>query len=175
MFGVQADSSSFNFVQMSYSEVEFDGLEEDLEGLEFKMNYKLSEHFYLNYENIDVDGGELDMKLRNIGLGFHSKLSNGYTYFGQIDWANLESNNGIVEQNSNEDGYRLSIGIRNQSFENIEYKAVYEFLDIDDEPTNIFVFEVAYNFAEQFSIFATHKSDTDGDFEQYSLGIRYEM
>jgi len=174
-FGALADSSNFNYVQMSYSKVGFDEVAKDLDGFDFKMNYKINDSFYVNWDNIEVNNSDIDMKMRNIGFGFHSNINKGLEGYTQLDWTRLKTSDANLNKKSDEDGYRFSLGIRSQSYENVDLKAAFEFLDVGDETTNVFVFEAAYSFTDGLSIYATHKKQTNSDFSQYGIGLRYDI
>lgn len=174
-FAAFADTSNFHFVQMSYSQVGLDEVEKDLDGFEFKMNYKIRDNLYLNWENIEVNNSEADLKMRNLGLGFHTGLRPGLEGFAQLDWTRLKADDATVNPNTNEDGYRFSLGIRNQRLKNLEINAVYEYLDIDKETSNVFVLGAVYSFSDRFSILATHKKQDNSDFDQFGIGLRYAI
>ncbi len=174
-FGAFAETPSFHFAQLSYSTVDFNGLDNKLNGFEFKMNYQVTGNFYLNYENLDLDSSNANLNTRNIGFGYHSKMIKTFTYFGQIDWLNMTNNNQSLNQYINDDGYRLSAGMINQRFKDIQFKAIYEYQEIADENGQYFYFEGLYQVTNKFSIFVSRRKQIEGSFDQYIAGIRYNF
>ena len=174
-FASLANSSSFHFSQMSYNKVEFDDVDKDLNGFDFKMNYEINDSFYLNWENIESNNSDVDFNMRNIGFGFHSSISKGIEGYTQLDWTRLKTSNANLNQGSNEDGYRFSLGIRRQRYENVDIRVAFEYTDINNDTINIFVFEAAYRFTDRLSIYAIHKKQTNSDFSQYGIGLRYDI
>jgi len=166
--GVVAETPSFNYFEIGQTEVDFDGVPFDLDGLEFDFNMALSDSYYLSADYAKVDRSGVDLKMKNIGIGFNSDISDSTAFFTQIDWANISSNAGV-----DEDGYRLGLGVRSNWTKDFEVSAAYEYLDIDNDSSSFYVLGAAYKLTDSFAAYADYK--TESDLDQISFGVRFEF
>ncbi len=166
-FQAMAETPSFNFVEVGFTQLDIDNSPFEPDGFELDFNYELSDNVYLSADHAKVDEANVDMKMTNLGIGFKSDINNSSTVFAQIDWANYEA------ANYDEKGYKLSAGIRSNVTENIELTGAYEYLDIDDESANYYVVGAAYKFSDALSLYADYKLESDVD--QMSLGVRFNF
>jgi len=166
--GAMAETPSFNYFEIGQTEVDFDNVPVDLDGLEFDFNMELSDSYYLSADYAKVDRSGIDLKMKNIGIGFKSDISDSSTFFTQIDWANISSNAGV-----DEDGYRLGLGVRSNWTKDLEVSAAYEYLDIDNDSSSFYILGAAYKLTDSFAGYADYK--TESDLDQISFGVRFEF
>jgi len=166
-FGAMAETPSFNFVEIGLTQFDNDDSSIEVDGFEFDFNYDFSENYYFSADYTDVEDGQFDSTLTNLGFGYKSEISNYSTVFSQIDWANIENNNG-----GDENGYRLGVGIRSNFTRDLELTAMYEYLDLD-ESSNIYTVGAAYKVSNDYSVYADYKNSSDVD--QFSVGVRFNF
>ena len=162
---VLADEPSFDFVQVSKTTIDFDGAGEP-DGFELKLNKSLTDNIYLNVDYGDVEEGNADLQLTNIGLGYKSEISDDSSFFAQLDYSKMEATGGFDES-----GYRASVGVRTMWTKNLEVKAAYEYLDIDDDSNSLLVVGGAYNLTDNLAFTLEYKNESD--YDQTSFGVRY--
>lgn len=166
-FGVMAETPSFNFVEIGYTQLDIDGTSAEPDGFEFDYNYLFSDNFYLSADYAKVDDSGVDLKMTNLGFGYKSDISNNTAFFAQLDWSKFEI------EDFDDDGYKASLGLRSSLTKNLEVTAAYEYLDIDDESNDFYVLGAAYQMNDKFAIYADYK--TESDFDQISLGLRMDF
>lgn len=163
-FGAMAETPSFNFVEVGYTELDIDGKSVEPDGVEFDFNYELSDNLYMSADYTKASKSNFDTKITNIGLGYKSDISSDSTFFTQLDWAKYDT--GI----SDDDGYKASIGFRSNLTKRLEVTAAYEYLDIKDKSNNFYVLGAAYQLNDKFAVYGDYKHESD--FDQMSLGVR---
>ncbi len=168
-----AEPPSFNFIQWGYSDLQYDDFNVDMDGYEFKANYELSDSVYMNYEKMSVNTSGIDFDTRHIGLGVKSIVGPDTVLFAQIDWANFDVDTRYNANNSDQDGHRASVGLRKNLTDKFEVKAAYEYLDVEDDTSDIFVLGAAYEISPHFFLYADYRRDSD--YDQIGLGIRFEI
>ncbi|MET1255904.1 porin [Aliikangiella maris] len=162
-----AESPSFNFVELGYTQIDIDDVPFDPDGFELDLNFELNENFYLSADYAKVDEMSTELKMSNIGFGFKSDISDSTAFFAQIDWSKIDA--GEID----EDGYKVSTGVRSNVTNHLELTAAYEYLDIDDDSSNFFLFGAAYKMSDNVSMYADYKLESDMD--QMSVGVRYSF
>jgi predicted porin len=168
-----AEPPSFNFIQWGYSDLQFDDVNVDMDGYELKANYELSDNVYLNYKKMSVDTTGIAFDARNIGLGVKSIVGAETVIFAQLDWANFDVDTRYNANNSDQDGHRATVGLRRNLTNKFEVKAAYEYLDVEDDTSDIFVLGAAYKISSHLSLYADYKRDSD--YDQIGLGIRFDI
>jgi predicted porin len=163
-----AETPSFNFLEIGQTQLGVSNSAEKSNGFELDFNFELNDDFYLSADHASVSVGNDDSKVTNIGIGFKSDVSNSSTFYSQIDWTKLTENDGY-----DEDGYRLSIGIRSMFTKQLELNAGYEYMDISADTENYYVVGAAYNFNDDFSVYSDYKYASEID--QLSLGVRFNF
>ena len=163
-FGAVAESPSFSFVELGYTQLDIDGSSVEPDGVEFDFNFELSDNYYLSADVSDVEDQGLDLRMTNIGIGFKSDVSNYSTVFAQIDWSDFE-----FDGNS-EDGYKLGLGVRSNLTKDLEVTAAYEYLDLDSDSSDYYLLGAAYKMNDNLSVYADYKMESD--FDQVSFGVR---
>jgi len=163
-FGVLAETPSFNFVEIGYTQLDIDNTSAEPDGLELDFNFELSENYYLSADITDFDENGYDMSLTNLGFGFKSEVSDYSTVFAQVDWSQFDGGN------RTEDGYKLGFGVRSSLTNNLEVTAAYEYLDIDGESSDFYLLGAAYKMTDKFSLYSDYKMESDAN--QLSIGVR---
>jgi hypothetical protein len=171
-FAAQAESPSFNFVEVGYT----DGLDSDsFDGFEVNANFELNESYYLNanYMNSnETDGGaKFDLTGYVFGFGYKNNFSKSSTFFTQFDYVKVEADMSFsgFSYSDSENGLQVSAGVRSIVSENLELSAALKYIDVEESDT-LAKFGAVYNFTDQAGLY--FNIDTDFHDGNYALGLR---
>lgn len=168
-----AELPSYSYIQLGNSKMQFDDLDIDLEGYEIKGKLSLSDNFYFNYEKTSMDARGVEVEIKDIGLGYRSMISSETDLFVQLDRSYYELDARFRTFDRDEDGYRASIGIRHMITDKLEFKVAYQYLDINETTSDIYVIGVDYQLTENLSLYADYKDEAD--FDHLGLGVRFKF
>ena len=156
----QAESPSFNFVELGY--VSSFGAPVDFDGWEIKGNLEITDSIYMNagYGNVDVD-------LITLGLGYKTNISDTSTLFAEIDYLRVDNS---FSGFGSTDGYQVGFGIRSNTWSRVELKAAAYYRDINGSDSFL-QFGTAYRFTDSAGVYLDIESDFDDS--AYSLGVRF--
>lgn len=173
-----AEDLSYNYVDVSYSQTEFDDFNVDGDSIGIDGSFEINENFFAfaSYGTGDLDdgfGNSVDIDELSAGVGYHMPLS------GQVDlvtglsyeYVDLSAPGfGSVDDN----GFGLSIGLRFAATEQVELNAGIKYIDLSDSGDDTgFGIGGLYNFTENFSV-GLAGSWTD-DTSTYGIGGRFNF
>jgi hypothetical protein len=167
-----AEGISYNFIQGSYGQVEFDDLDVDGDGFGVEGSVALTERFHLfgGYTTADMDFG-IDLNQLEAGLGFNSPLSDTVDLVASVAYVSAEvdaAGFGSVDDS----GFGLGIGLRGMLTPAFEANGEIQYVDFGDGGDDTgFGAGFLYSFTDQFAAGAS--GDWSDDFSSYQLNARF--
>jgi opacity protein-like surface antigen len=168
-FGALADTPSFNFLEIGYTD-SFDS--EVIDGYEVNGSFELNESFFLSASYTKATESKLiDLDGYQFGLGYKSKLSDSSVWFTQIDYVKIDNEFDLpgFSASISEDGYQLSLGVKNNISKSLELSAAIKYIDIVEDDTYTELGAV-YNFTDSSGVY--FNIETDFDDSNYAIGLR---
>jgi hypothetical protein len=160
----QSPQFSYNYVELSYDETDFDfgGPDIDGDGLTLSGSFELTEdwHAFASYGSADLDFG-IDLDTWAIGAGYVFPLREGIDIYGRVLYVDMDIDQG--PGGADEDGLGLQARIRYRVTDEFEVEGGIQHLDVFDSDTSLQAF-ARYYFTEAFSaaLGLTFAGDTDG-------------
>ncbi|MCH9694817.1 MAG: hypothetical protein K0U72_09940 [Gammaproteobacteria bacterium] len=162
---VLAQTPSYNFVQLGYQELDLDdgglGIDVDGDGFAGSGSFEVAENWHVlaSFSNADFGSG-VDLNQFSIGGGYHTDISQTTSFFTNLVWINAEIDTNFG--NVDEDGFGLSVGVRNNLNNNVELEGAVSYADLGDGADGISVGGAAwYRFNNEFSIGLNAAFDDD--------------
>lgn len=178
-FAMANDSPSYDYVEAGYIQSSFNGGSTD--GYKIAGSVTIGEYFLLlaDYSNtsgsFDInDSNIFDVSRLNYGLGGKYDFANGGSIYGIYtvgSWDFLSFNADI--KTSTKIGYRHMVSEQLELNGGVSWNNFSGLIGGDDFSESGVNFGLAYNFATDFAITADFESI--GDFDEYSVGIRWNF
>lgn len=160
----QSAQFSYNYVELSYDEMDFDlgGPDIDGDGLTLSGSFELTEdwHAFASYGSADLDFG-IDLDTWAIGAGYVFPLREGIDIYGRVLYVDMSLDQG--PGGADEDGLGLQARIRYRVTDVFEVEGGVQHLDVFDSDTSLQAF-ARYHFTDNLSaaLGLTFAGDTDG-------------
>jgi hypothetical protein len=162
----QADPFDYTYVELSYSETEYDvagGGDLDGDGFTLFGSIELSDewHAVVAYGNADLDFG-VDLDTWLIGAGYRYPLRDDTDVYGRILYVNIEADlPGPADPD--DDGLGLQARLRHRLNDDFEVEGGIQYLNVADSDTSLQA-EGRYYIRENFSVGVglTFGGDSDG-------------
>jgi len=167
-FGAMADTPSFDFVEIGYTQLSIDGTSIEPDGFEFRGSSEINDSWYIAGDYSDISDGGASVSLTTAGVGFKNDFSDTSSFFAEIDFARFDTNGG-----GSDSGYEMTFGVRSNITEKLELKGAIEYLDINDDDTTYLVLGAAYNFTDRLAVYSDYKNESDSD--RFSVGVRFRF
>ena len=164
-FGAIAETPSFNYVDLGYSNWDFDGANSSIDGFELKVSRQINDMFYIAGDFNRLSNNGASVNLTTLGLGYMNNFSESTTFFAELDYANISP-----ENSSSENGFEITTGIRSMLTPQFELKGAVEYLSLDNDDITSLVVGGAYNFTDTFAVYADYK--VESDLNRLGVGIR---
>lgn len=168
-FGALADTPTFNFVEVGYTD-SFDS--DGLDGVEVNGSFELNDSFFLNVNYMAAEEDNLiDIDGYVLGLGYKNDLSDNSVWFAQADYLTIDSEITLpsFSTSNSENGYQLSLGVVSQVSENWELSAAAKYIDVFESDTYA-EFGAVYSFTDTLGVY--FDVETDFDDSNYAVGLR---
>lgn len=172
---VLAQTPSYNYLQLSYQELDLDdgglGIDIDGDGLAGEGSFVIADnwHVFANFSTADFGSG-VDLTQINLGAGYHADISPTTNFFTNLLWVNAEVDTPFG--GADEDGFGLSVGLRSNLNDNVELEGALSYVDLGDGSDGIAVGGAAwYRFNTEFSIGLN--ASFDEDVVGYGIGGRF--
>lgn len=138
-----ATDLNYDYIEVGYSEVDFDDFDEDLTGIYIGGSFLVSNEIFIygNYSDGQTDrfaGGRLDVSGYALGLGYRVGVSpqTDVNFGAAFERADVEGKGALSGLGSDaENGYSLSIGVRHLVSREFELGADVTYVDIDSDDT----------------------------------------
>jgi len=166
-----ADDFNYTYLQISYGNVDLDGVSVDGDGLGIDGSFGITENLNIvgGYQTADFDS-LVDADEWFIGLGVHTPISETLDVVGSVSYIDVEIDV-LGFPVAADDGFGLSVGLRAAVTSKVEVDAGISYVDLSDSGDDTgFGAGVLYNFTEMFSVGLS--GDWDDDVSIYSLSGR---
>jgi len=166
-----ADSPSFDFVEIGYTSVDIKGESKNYVGYDLRGSYSLGDNFYIGGDafSADISGVFVRRQVVTIGVGYRTELSSNNTVFAELDGVVFNPHG----NGNHENGFELTVGVRNKVTERLELKAVVEYFNTESYKTTTFVAGAAFEVFSSFALYSDFNIDSDDS--RYSFGVRYSF
>ncbi|HUG99817.1 MAG TPA: outer membrane beta-barrel protein [Gammaproteobacteria bacterium] len=139
----QATELNYDYIEVSYSEVDFDDFDEDLTGVTIGGSFLVSEEIFVYgaYSDGETDsfgGGRIAVSGYSLGLGYRFGVSpqTDVNFGAAFERAKVEGKGAFSGLGSDsENGYSLSVGVRHLVTRDFELGADVTYVDIDTDDT----------------------------------------
>lgn len=162
-----AESVSYNYVDAGYVNFEPDNAADDFSGLGLRGSYLLNQNIFLTGEFNSTSMQSIDRADIAFGAGYRSPINEKSDFFGQLEYVTVD-----VDPNFDEDGFRLTGGVRVMMSDRFELRGALQYVDIENSDTVLNI-GAEYNFASNVAgFFELREGDEYGG---YFIGARYEF
>lgn len=170
-----AETPSYSYGEISYVRAEESG--EDIDGLEVAGSVQFTENYFAQATYWDLD--ESGYSLSRTGLGVGGILGAGEmtNFYGLIRWVDWDVDGGSLGSGS-EDGWGAAVGVRSNVSMNFELNAEVAHESVEDLDALIYGIGMLYTMTENFGVTARigkFDVDSDADFTEYRLGVRFSF
>ncbi len=167
-----AQGFDYNYVTLGYSQVDFDDVNIDGDGIELAGSFAINEDFHAfgSYGQADLDGG-IDASELSIGLGYNHSLSPAVDFVGSVSYEYVEidvAGLGSVDDN----GFGLGIGLRFHPADKIEVDAGIQYVDLSDSGSDT-GFGAGFQYYITDAITIGVSAEWADDVSRYGLGGRF--
>jgi len=165
---VLADSPSYNFVEVNYTDIDEEGLSAD--GIGFAGSVELGENFFLTGEYAPLDGEieffnvDFDFDVMNFGLGYQSEFGENSSWFVSYTFGNWE----LANEDIDVDTFRA--GLRSMTTDSLELNASLASYDIEGESETGFQVGLAYSVSDNVQV--TFDLEDIDDLDIMTFGAR---
>lgn len=159
----QRSQFSYNYVELSYDENDFDvpGGDVDGDGLTLSGSFEINDdwHAYASYGSYDLDFG-IDVDTWMIGAGYSYPIRSGVDLYGRVLYIDTSVDGPF---NGDDDGLGLQFRIRGRVNDALELEGGVQYVDVGDSDTSLTA-SARYHFNRSFSagLSLTFGGDTDG-------------
>ncbi|HEX9853049.1 MAG TPA: outer membrane beta-barrel protein [Woeseiaceae bacterium] len=167
-----AEGFSYNFIQGSYGQIEFDEIDVDGDGFGIEGSVALSDRFHLfgGYSTADLDFG-VDVSQLEAGVGFNTPISDTVDFVASLAYVSAEVDApgfGSVDDS----GYGLGAGLRAMLTPLLEVNGGIQYVDFGDDSDGDTEFGAGflYRFTDRFA--AGLSGDWGDDISTYQLNAR---
>lgn len=167
-----AQGFDYNYITLQYSQVDFDDLNVDGDGISLGGSFAINQDFHAfgQYSTADLDFG-VDANELSIGLGYNHSLTDAVDFVGTISYEYVE-----VEAagfgSADDNGYGLGIGLRWAASEEFEVQTGIQYVDLGDSSSSTaFGAGFQYSFTEAFTVGLN--ASFDDDVTVYGIGGRF--
>jgi hypothetical protein len=160
----QQSQFSYNYVELSYDETDFElpGGDADGDGLTLSGSFEITDdwHAYASYGSHDLDFG-IDSDTWMLGAGYSYPIRSGVDLYGRVLYIDSSLDAGPV--NVDDDGLGLQFRVRGSVNDALELEGGVQYVDVGDSDTSLTA-GARYNFNSAFSagLVLTFGGDTDG-------------
>lgn len=162
---------NYDWVGVSYGNVDFDDLNVDGDGVGFDLTLGITESFHLfgGAETADLDFN-VDITRWAAGVGFNTPMTETIDVIAQLSYENLEVDTALGS--ADDDGFGLGVGMRVAVSDLVEINGAISYVDFDDAGDDT-VFDVGtwFNITESISIGIN--GSFDDDVNTYRLAGRF--
>lgn len=157
----------YQFVDLAYVNSEFS--DEDFDGVGLRGMTPLNQDIYIAAEFSTTSGdsevGDIDRSDLAIGLGYHFPIYRNTDFVAQIDYLNTD-----LDELGDEDGVRLSAGVRSKVAPQLELRGALQYVDVVDSDIGINL-GAQYHFGPEWAAFV--ELNEGDDVRGYMIGARY--
>ncbi len=171
-----AQELNYNYMQLSYGQVEFDDSLFDVDGDGFGINgvFAINDEFHLfgDYQTAGLDFG-VDLNLLEAGFGYNTSLSDTTDLVARLGYVRIEADAPGVPS-SDDTGYSIGVGVRSAINNALELHGGADYVDSGDSSGEARIRAgFNYGFNESFSagIDATWWEDVN----IYRISARYDF
>jgi len=162
----------YDFIEGTYESVEIDdsGGNLDGDGLGIAGSFEIGDqlHLFAGYRSFDFDFGA-DLDELTVGLGWHPKLTDTTDIVFELGYVSAEAS--AFGFNSDDDGYRTSLGIRSMLSPQFELAGRLNYTDVGDGDDTSISGELWYNLNESLALGGG--AEFGDDTTIYGVGLRW--
>lgn len=150
---VNAQGFDYNYLQLSYGNVEFDNINVDGDGLGLSGSYALNPdwHVFAGYEAAGLDFG-IDATTFGAGVGYNTEMSPTIDMFARLSYQYVELDAPGIS-GADDSGLGLGVGLRFAASEELELSGGINYVDFGDGGDDTgFSAGLLYSFTEAFSL-----------------------
>jgi hypothetical protein len=167
---IRADSPSFDYIDIGYNSLDYDFTRLD-EGAELKFSKTIGEGFYVAGDIAGTLEGSGTLVVTTVGLGYKLDFSSSTAFFAEIDYADVERDDGDGE--SNLDGHEITVGVKSQLTKDFEGTIGLEQLDLGYHNDTSVLIGGAYRISNSFAAYVEGRTLSDA--HRFSIGMRYNF
>jgi hypothetical protein len=159
----QTNDFSYSYLQLSYTNADFDNLAGDGDGLGVSGSIAVSPNFHVfgGYTGLDIKDSA-DANGWNVGIGLNTPLSNVMDIYVRLSWQSTEVPvPGPTPGTNNDDGLGFGGGLRVSVNRRIEVYGGLTYLDIESGNETVFDVGLLLNLTDTFSVGASTAFDED--------------
>lgn len=177
----QATNLNYDYLEIGYSEVDFDDVDEDLQALSIGGSFLVSEAIYVfgsyaDGETDDFAGGRLETTGYTLGLGYRYGVGpqTDFTFAAAFENAEVEGAGGLSFLGSDsENGYSLSVGARHLVAPEFELGLEASYVDIGDEDDTVVTAGGLWHITEVVAIGLAYSLGSDA--QSIEGGVRFKF
>ena len=148
-----AQELNYNYLQVSYGQVEFDDTLFDVDGDGFGLNgvFAINEDFHLfgDYQTSGLDFG-VDLNILEAGFGYNRSMSEMTDLVARVGYVRVEADApGVPSQDDT--GFSLGAGVRSAISDALELNGGIDYIDVDDDSETRIRAGFNYSFSDEFS------------------------
>lgn len=166
-----ADGFSYDYLQLSYGQVDFDNVSIDGDGFGVDGSFGITESLNIigGYQTTDFDS-LADANQLQVGLGVHTPISETLDVVAAVSYINVDVDT-FLGPAGDDDGFGLTAGVRAAITSKMEANAGISYVDFDNSGDETgFGGSVLYNFTDVFS--AGLGASWSDDTSTFSIGGR---
>ena len=170
-----ADSGpKYTFGELAYTRVDYEDfdVDGDLFGIAGSIAVTDMFHLFATYDDGELEGdggGDVDASTVEFGGGINYALSDTMDIVGQLAWVSAEFDAGRFG-GIDEDGYRVSGGLRAMMTPQFELNGGLTYVDIEDADDTAIEFGGVYSFTDLFAV--TAGASIGDEVSSFRLGAR---
>jgi len=185
-FSAHATNLDYNTMSVSYSTVEIDDSNLDLSGVSVSGSKLLTDNVFVgatfssrgddvNYCYYRCDDIEVTHTQISLAAGYRHELTNSTDIYAAVGYASVdyELKYDGYEDNGDDSGHLLNLGIRSLLTDNIEFLGSIGMVDIGDESETSVDVGLAYHINDRFTVGAS--IDKSEDSSGYAISARYNF
>ncbi|HEX2140337.1 MAG TPA: outer membrane beta-barrel protein [Woeseiaceae bacterium] len=170
-----AEGFDYSFVEGSYGQVDFDGVDGDGMGIGGSFALTDSFHVFGGYETGDFDGG-VDLNALELGVGYNMPVTDVVDFVASLSYVSAEAEvtvPGLGSISADENGYGLGVGLRGMATPQLELNGGIEYVDLDSGSDTGFGAGFLYHFSESLAVGLS--GDWADDVNTYALNGRFSF
>lgn len=164
---VAQNDIDYQFIDLAYVNSELG--DDDFDGVGLRGATPLNQDIFVAAELAVTSGdtafGDIDRSDLALGLGYHFPVYRNTDFVAQIDYLSLD-----LDEMGDEDGVRLSAGVRSKVAPQLELRGSLQYVDVIDSDVGLNL-GAQYHFSSEWAAFVelSEGDDTGG----YMIGARY--
>lgn len=167
-----AQGFDYNFITLQYSQVDFDDVNVDGDGISLGGSFALTQNYHVfgEYTMADLDFG-IDADTLSLGFGYNRPLTEAVDFVGSVSYEFIELDAPAVSS-VDDTGFGLGLGLRFAPNEQMELDAGIKYVDMSDSDSSTgFGAGFQYFFTEAFTLGLS--ASWDDDVSAYGIGGRF--